>query len=67
MSWSFGSFIGFAAAFPKLIPDVFGSLPNGSLNPNAPNPLAYAWLGPLVGSLARPVGGWLSDKLGARA
>jgi NNP family nitrate/nitrite transporter-like MFS transporter len=28
------------------------------------NPLAYAWLGPLVGALVRPFGGWLADKLG---
>lgn len=68
MTWlytmTFGSFIGYSAAFPKLIQDVYGTLPDGSLNPSAPNPLAYAWLGPLVGSLARPVGGWLSDRLG---
>lgn len=68
MTWlytmTFGSFIGYSAAFPKLIQDVFGKLPDGSINPNAPDPLAYAWLGPLVGSLARPVGGWISDKLG---
>ncbi len=68
MTWlytmTFGSFIGYSAAFPKLIQDVFGTLPDGSLNLNAPNPLQYAWLGPLVGSLIRPVGGWLSDKLG---
>lgn len=68
MTWlyimTFGSFIGFSAAFPKLIQDVFGSLPDGSINPGAPNPLAYAWLGPLVGSLVRPIGGWLSDKVG---
>jgi len=68
MTWlytmTFGSFIGYSAAFPKLIQDVFGTLPDGTVNPNAPNPLAYAWLGPLVGSLIRPVGGWLSDKLG---
>ncbi|MFQ5569599.1 MAG: NarK/NasA family nitrate transporter [Rhodothermales bacterium] len=60
---TFGSFIGYSAAFPKLIQDVFGVLPDGSINPNAPNPFAYAWLGPLVGSLIRPVGGWLSDKV----
>ncbi|MBI2027959.1 MAG: NarK/NasA family nitrate transporter [Deltaproteobacteria bacterium] len=60
---TFGSFIGYSAAFPKLIQDIFGTLPDGSLNPNAPNPFAYAWLGPLVGSLVRPVGGWLSDKI----
>ncbi len=68
MTWlyvmTFGSFIGYSAAFPKLIQDVFGSLPDGTLNPNAPNPFAYAWLGPLVGSLIRPVGGWISDKVG---
>jgi len=68
MTWlytmTFGSFIGYSAAFPKLIQDVFGTLPDGSLNPDAPNPLHYAWLGPLVGSLIRPVGGWLSDRLG---
>ncbi len=61
---TFGSFIGYSAAFPLLIRVVFGELPDGSINPNAPNPFAYAWLGPLVGSLVRPVGGWISDKLG---
>jgi len=68
MTWlytmTFGSFIGYSAAFPKLIQDVFGTLPDGTINLNAPNPLQYAWLGPLVGSLIRPVGGWISDKLG---
>jgi MFS transporter, NNP family, nitrate/nitrite transporter len=66
MTWlyvmTFGSFIGYSAAFPLLIRVVFGSLPDGSANPQAPNPFVYAWLGPLVGSLIRPVGGWLSDK-----
>eukprot|EP00494_Astrolonche_serrata_P002191 UN02197 len=53
---TFGSFIGFSAALPKLIKDVFGYLPNGDKNPNAPDPADYAWLGPLAGSLARPIG-----------
>ncbi len=61
---TFGSFIGYSAAFPKLIQDVFGTLPDGSINPQAPNPFTYAWLGPLVGSLARTVGGPLSDRFG---
>ena len=30
-------------------------------------PLAYAWLGPLVGAVIRPFGGWLADKLGGAA
>jgi NNP family nitrate/nitrite transporter-like MFS transporter len=53
---TFGSFIGFSAAFGKLIQDLFPDLPGGALR--------YAWLGPLVGSLVRPVGGWISDKWG---
>lgn len=61
---TFGSFIGYSGSFPKLIQDVFGYLPGGAVNPNAPNPFAYAWLGPLVGSAVRPVGGWLSDRFG---
>jgi NNP family nitrate/nitrite transporter-like MFS transporter len=77
MTWlyvmTFGSFIGYSAAFPKLIQDVFGYVrvdeAGGLLEaavaaPNAPSPLHFAWLGPLVGSLVRPLGGWLGDKLG---
>lgn len=62
---TFGSFIGYSASFPKLIQDVFGYFPDGSANPSAPNPMAWAFLGPLVGALIRPVGGWLSDKIGS--
>ena len=58
---TFGSFIGFSAAFPLLIKTVFGA------DANPPNPLAFAWLGPLVGSLARPIGGKLSDRVGGAA
>ncbi len=62
MTWlytmAFGSFIGYSAAFPLTIKIVYGDLPD------APAGLAlqYAFLGPLVGSLVRPIGGWLSDK-----
>jgi NNP family nitrate/nitrite transporter-like MFS transporter len=62
MTWlytmAFGSFIGYSAAFPLTIKIVYGDLPD------APDGLAlrYAFLGPLLGSLIRPVGGWLSDK-----
>lgn len=51
---TFGSFIGFSAAFPMLIKTQF---------PGA-NPLAYAFVGPLVGGLARSVGGALADRWG---
>ena len=69
MTWlytmTFGSFIGYSMAFPLLIRVIYGTLSDGvTPNPNAPNPYHYAWLGPFVGSLVRPVGGWLSDKLG---
>ena len=60
---TFGSFIGYSNVFPILIRVIFGQLPDGSINPHGPNPFAYAWLGPLVGSVARPIGGWLSDKM----
>ncbi len=59
---TFGSFIGFSGALPLLIKVVFGHYPVGTLNPHSPNPLAYAWLGPFVGSLFRPVGGWIADR-----
>ncbi|MHC4832222.1 MAG: MFS transporter [Planctomycetota bacterium] len=77
MTWlytmTFGSFIGYANAFPKLIDDVFGVIrvdPMGNAlleaitNPNAPISSKYIWIGAGVGALIRPVGGWLSDKLG---
>ncbi|MDP3138906.1 MAG: MFS transporter [Burkholderiaceae bacterium] len=51
---TFGSFIGYAAGFPLLIKSQFPGV----------NPLAYAWLGPLVGAVVRPFGGWLADKMG---
>lgn len=61
---TFGTFIGYSAAFPLFIKVIFGYLPDGSVNPNAPNPFYFAWLGPFVGSLIRPIGGWISDKFG---
>jgi NNP family nitrate/nitrite transporter-like MFS transporter len=51
---TFGSFIGYSAGFPLLIKSQFPGV----------SALSYAWLGPLVGALARPFGGWLADKLG---
>ncbi len=50
---TFGSFIGFSAAFPMVIKQSFPDV----------DPLKVAFLGPLVGALFRPVGGWLSDKI----
>src|SRR6201996_7334826 len=50
---TFGSFIGYSAAFPLLIKTQFPAVTIG-----------IAFLGPLVGSLSRPFGGLLADKIG---
>jgi NNP family nitrate/nitrite transporter-like MFS transporter len=55
---TFGSFSGFAAAFPLMIKSLYGGFPD------APDPLAYAFLGPLVGSVMRVVFGFVADKVG---
>ena len=70
---TFGSFIGYSAALPLSIKVIFGFqhvagadgiLTHTLANPNAPSALTYAWIGPFIGALIRPIGGWLSDKLG---
>ncbi len=50
---TFGSFIGYSAAFPKLCQDIF---------PEA-NYRLWVFLGPAIGALIRPVGGIISDKI----
>jgi NNP family nitrate/nitrite transporter-like MFS transporter len=55
---TFGSFSGLSAAFPMLIKSLYGAFPG------APDPLQYAFLGPLVGSLARILFGPVADKYG---
>ncbi|MDP7618534.1 MAG: nitrate/nitrite transporter [Arenicellales bacterium] len=70
---TFGSFIGFSAAFPLAIKVIFGFthvpgadgvLVHDTVNPNGPSALMFAWMGPFIGALIRPVGGWISDKMG---
>ena len=70
---TFGSFIGFSMALPLAITVIFGIshtvdaagvMQHTLKNPNAPSALTYAWIGPLVGAAVRPVGGWISDKVG---
>lgn len=55
---TFGSFSGFAAAFPLMIQQIYGKFPN------APDPLRYAFLGPLIGSATRVLFGFIADKTG---
>ncbi|MDQ0961457.1 NNP family nitrate/nitrite transporter-like MFS transporter [Streptomyces sp. B4I13] len=53
---TFGSFIGYSFAFGQVLTNQFGRTPLQA---------AYlTFIGPLLGSLIRPVGGWLADKYG---
>jgi NNP family nitrate/nitrite transporter-like MFS transporter len=51
---TFGSFIGYSAGLALLTRFAFPDV----------DPTRYAFIGPLLGGLARPVGGWLADRLG---
>ena len=58
MSWlytgTFGSFIGLAAGFPMLVNTEFP----------AADAFKFAFIGPVLAALARPLGGWLADRVG---
>jgi MFS transporter, NNP family, nitrate/nitrite transporter len=51
---SYGTFLGFAAAFPLLARAMFP----------LHNAMAYAFIGPMLCALIRPLGGWLGDRIG---
>lgn len=51
---TFGSFIGFSAAFPLLTKALFPEV----------SALQFAFLGPLVGAASRALTGWVSDRWG---
>ncbi|HEY9235084.1 MULTISPECIES: NarK family nitrate/nitrite MFS transporter [Phenylobacterium] len=53
---TFGSFIGFSAAFPLLMNTLFPEV----------NALQLVFLGPLVGALSRALTGWLADRFGGQ-
>jgi NNP family nitrate/nitrite transporter-like MFS transporter len=53
---TFGSFIGYSFAFGLVLQNQFGRTPLQAA--------AVTFIGPLLGSLIRPVGGWLADKYG---
>lgn len=55
---TFGAYAGFAAQFGLLTNNLFGDFAN------APDPLTFAFLGPLLGSLGRAAWGPLCDKFG---
>ncbi len=55
---TFGGFSGLSAVFPLLIATLYGRFPN------APDPLVYAFYGPLIGSASRIVFGFVADRVG---
>ncbi len=69
---TFGSFIGYAAAFGLAIKVVFGFqhvmvdgvMTHNLANPDGPSALMFAWTGPFIGALIRPVGGMIADRMG---
>lgn len=69
---TFGSFIGYSAAMGLTIKVVFGFqhllvdgvLTHDTVNANGPSALMFAWMGPFIGALIRPIGGVLADKMG---
>lgn len=69
---TFGSFIGYSAALALTIKVVFGFqhlmvdgvMTHSTANPEGPSALMYAWMGPFIGALIRPIGGMMADKLG---
>jgi NNP family nitrate/nitrite transporter-like MFS transporter len=69
---TFGSFIGFGFAFGQVLlvqfPEHFSHMVIASGVPTrVPDPVGaahFTFLGPLIGSLARPIGGFLADRFG---
>jgi NNP family nitrate/nitrite transporter-like MFS transporter len=68
---TFGSFIGFSFAFGQVLQITFlANLSHGAKVTPAMTAQAalhaaqIAFIGPLLGSIARPPGGWLSDRIG---
>ncbi len=55
---TFGTFAGLSAAFPMMIKTLYGNFPD------APDPLKYAFYGPLIGSASRVLFGFVADKTG---
>ena len=69
---TFGSFIGFSAAIGLAIKVIFGFqhimvdgvMTHDTANPNGPSALMFAWTGPFIGALIRPIGGKIADRFG---
>jgi NNP family nitrate/nitrite transporter-like MFS transporter len=55
---TFGTFAGLSASFPMMMKTLYGGFEG------APDPLKYAFYGPLIGSASRVLFGFISDKTG---
>lgn len=55
---TFGTFAGLSAAFPMMMKALYGNFPG------APDPLKYAFYGPLIGSASRVLFGFVADRTG---
>jgi NNP family nitrate/nitrite transporter-like MFS transporter len=55
---TFGTFAGLSAAFPLMIKILYGGFEG------APDPLVYAFYGPLIGSASRVLFGFVADRTG---
>lgn len=55
---TFGTFSGLSAAFPLMMKTLYGGFEG------APDPLKFAFYGPLIGSASRVLFGFVSDKTG---
>ncbi|HWR34138.1 MAG TPA: MFS transporter [Chitinophagaceae bacterium] len=55
---TFGAFSGLSASFPLMMKSLYGNFEG------APDPLKYAFYGPLIGSASRVIFGFVSDKTG---
>jgi NNP family nitrate/nitrite transporter-like MFS transporter len=61
---TFGSFIGYSFAFGQVLQINYLSTPGTSAAAAALHASQIAFLGPLLGSISRPIGGWLADRIG---
>ncbi|MDT5136339.1 MAG: transporter, family, nitrate/nitrite transporter [Mycobacterium sp.] len=61
---TFGSFIGYSFAFGQVLQINYLATPGTTAAAAALRASQIAFLGPLLGSLSRPIGGWLADRLG---
>jgi MFS transporter, NNP family, nitrate/nitrite transporter len=61
---TFGSFIGYSFAFGQILQINFLATPGTTAAGAALHAAQIAFIGPLLGSASRPIGGWLADRLG---